>query len=189
MRWFGLDMSELFRIIPQRAIARCFLLLFYLDLILQEEREPRKRRRGKKRKKPLDPEFTPLSNGRSTTNDDVRRVLPRWLAQPTPVVSDLANRLLPVDEMPGLRASFVERLKANGITSFFPVQSAVIPHLLDSSSRWFRPPDVCVSAPTGSGKTLAFVVPLVQALSNRTVPRIRAVVVLPVQDLATQVAR
>ena len=51
----------------------------------------------------------------------------------------------------------------------------------------FRPHDVCVSAPTGSGKTLAFVLPIVQALRNRVVPRVRALVVLPVQDLATQV--
>ena len=47
----------------------------------------------------------------------------------------------------------------------------------------FRPHDVCVSAPTGSGKTLAFVLPIVQALRNRVVPRVRALVVLPVQDL------
>ena len=46
---------------------------------------------------------------------------------------------------------------------------------------------MCVSAPTGSGKTLAFVLPIVQALRNRVVPRVRALVVLPVQDLATQV--
>lgn len=44
-----------------------------------------------------------------------------------------------------------------------------------------------MSAPTGSGKTLAYVLPLVQALRNRTVPRIRALVLLPVQELATQV--
>ena len=45
----------------------------------------------------------------------------------------------------------------------------------------FRPHDVCVSAPTGSGKTLAFVLPIVQALKGRIVPKVRALVVLPVQ--------
>jgi len=66
-----------------------------------------------------------------------------------------------------------------------------------------------VSAPTGSGKTLgskvlfllslpvvdfmtnfeisAFVIPIVQALKSRVVPRVRALVILPVQELATQV--
>ena len=44
-----------------------------------------------------------------------------------------------------------------------------------------------MSAPTGSGKTLAYVLPLVQALKSRTVPRIRALVLLPVQELVSQV--
>ena len=46
------------------------------------------------------------------------------------------------------------------------------------------------AAPGGKlmpGKTLAFVLPIVQALSTRIVPRVRALVILPVQDLATQV--
>ena len=81
----------------------------------------------------------------------------------------------------------------------------------------YRPSDVCCSAPTGSGKTLAFVLPVVQvpkifylefeifvtfkvrvfqqkftnlflqALKNRVVCRVRALVVLPVRDLAAQV--
>ena len=70
----------------------------------------------------------------------------------------------------------------------FPVQRLVIPKLISNlKSQLFRPGDVCVSAPTGSGKTLAFVLPIVQSLRNRVVPRVRALVVLPTQDLATQV--
>lgn len=49
------------------------------------------------------------------------------------------------------------------------------------------PNDICVSAPTGSGKTLAFVLPILQVLYKRIIPKIRALVVLPVQDLANQV--
>ena len=52
---------------------------------------------------------------------------------------------------------------------------------------FLRPNDICVSAPTGSGKTLAFVVPILQALHHRVVTQIRALVVLPVKDLALQV--
>jgi len=67
----------------------------------------------------------------------------------------------------------------------------VIPWLLASLQRpaMYWPSDVCVSAPTGSGKTLAFALPIIQALYSRLTPQIRALVVLPVQDLAKQVAK
>lgn len=91
-----------------------------------------------------------------------------------------------------LAKSLRRLLKANGVRYLFPVQAAVIPFLI----RGYRhrdvvyPRDICVSAPTGSGKTLAFVLPVIQALtSTRTTnnKRIRALVVLPTQDLAAQV--
>ncbi|PSN55931.1 hypothetical protein C0J52_00470 [Blattella germanica] len=65
----------------------------------------------------------------------------------------------------------------------------VIPWLLTAHTkpRQYWPHDICVSAPTGSGKTLAFVIPIVQALRHRVVVRVRALIVLPVQDLAVQV--
>ena len=62
----------------------------------------------------------------------------------------------------------------------------VLPRLLNPHPR-YRPSDLCVAAPTGSGKTLAFVLPVVQALAGRLVPRVRCVAVLPTQDLASQV--
>lgn len=71
----------------------------------------------------------------------------------------------------------------------FSVQAQVIPWLLSTMNRpsMYWPSDLCVSAPTGSGKTLAFVLPIIQALQSRLTPQIRAMVVLPVQDLAKQV--
>ena len=46
---------------------------------------------------------------------------------------------------------------------------------------------MCVSAPTGSGKTLAYVLPLLHVLNRVVVRRLRALIVLPTQNLADQV--
>lgn len=48
-------------------------------------------------------------------------------------------------------------------------------------------PDILVNAATGSGKTLAYAIPIVQDLSRRVVPKLRAVVLLPTRPLITQV--
>ena len=130
--------------------------------------------------------FTPLGEQEVTGKNKVRRVLPKWLSNPDTVSVNLSDQQMPVDQLPGLGKALVEKLKEHQISYFFPVQRQVIPHLLNRN-KYFRPADLCVSAPTGSGKTLAFVLPLVQLLSGRVVPRVRALVVLPVQDLATQV--
>ena len=132
--------------------------------------------------------FTSLGNQDRKDHAKVRRVLPKWLANPNIVSMDLADQQMAVADMTLLDSSILDTLKANGVDYFFPVQRQVIPHLLDTKhQQFFRPSDICVSAPTGSGKTLAFVLPIVQALKSRIVPRVRALVILPVQDLAAQV--
>ncbi|CAL4142225.1 unnamed protein product, partial [Meganyctiphanes norvegica] len=85
--------------------------------------------------------------------------------------------------------SFIDLLRKPVLAnSLFPIIDSVFPKYLETiNALSYRPRDICVSAPTGSGKTLAFVLPIVQALSGRTVPRIRALVLLPVQELAIQV--
>ena len=81
-----------------------------------------------------------------------------------------------------------ENLNALHITSFFPVQSTLIPILLTNNrSSCIYPRDICCSAPTGSGKTLAYAVPLVQVLHSRSIVRLRALVLLPSRELAQQV--
>ncbi len=159
--------------------------------VLQEQKgkKSKKKKKSKENKKSEQTEFTTLGEQPGQKRAKVRRVLPDWLANPDVVSVDLkGDRRVEVGQMEGLDGDLRERLASRGIESFFPVQAQVIPHLLDSPrNRLFRPGDVCVSAPTGSGKTLAFVLPLVQALRRRVVPRVRAVVVLPVQDLAAQV--
>ena len=75
---------------------------------------------------------------------------------------------------PGLSEAMVSRLHRQGVRHFFPVQRQIVPLLLASGGRTlpYRPSDMCVSAPTGSGKTLAFVVPIVESLRGRMVPKV-----------------
>ena len=169
----------------------------------ESEEKAGKKKRKKRKKKPdaNDDDSDPSATGFTVLGEDldkkkakVRRVLPDWLANPDIVSVDYSEDQLPVEKMLGLDETTAAALKANGVSHFFPVQRQVIPRLLPkpedpgaNGGMYFRPHDVCVSAPTGSGKTLAFVVPIVQSLRGRVVPRVRALVILPVQDLATQV--
>ncbi|XP_063769071.1 ATP-dependent RNA helicase DDX51 [Pseudophryne corroboree] len=123
-------------------------------------------------------------------------VLPQWLANPNLVQKGVKDNLVPIHDFPGLHPKLLKKLEANKVKSFFPVQTEVIPAILDSCSHSFllgrsgyRPRDICVSAPTGSGKTLSFVVPIVQALLQRVVCEVRALVMLPTKELAQQVCK
>lgn len=88
----------------------------------------------------------------------------------------------------GLTAELSEILREGmGITSLFPMQEAVFSYLQDASAKRIVG-DVILCAPTGSGKTLAYALPIVQGIIGRKLPRLRAIIVLPTRDLATQVA-
>ena len=91
---------------------------------------------------------------------------------------DFASLLPPLDS----RLEAV--LRRDGVNHLFPVQTAVWEALAGGAASAH---DVCVCAPTGSGKTLAYALPVVAALSNRVVCRLRALIVLPTHDLAQQV--
>uniref|UniRef100_A0A8C6RRC1 ATP-dependent RNA helicase n=1 Tax=Nannospalax galili TaxID=1026970 RepID=A0A8C6RRC1_NANGA len=126
----------------------------------------------------------------------VQPFLPTWLAEPSPVRKSVTEGLIPIEDIPEVHPDLQKQLRAHGISSYFPVQAAVIPALLESAAGGFlvgrggyQPSDLCVSAPTGSGKTLAFVIPVVQALLHRVVCHIRALVVLPTKELAQQVSK
>ncbi|KAL6267417.1 hypothetical protein P5V15_000493 [Pogonomyrmex californicus] len=121
---------------------------------------------------------------------EVKRVLPDWLAHPEVVSADLNNgpNLEELESI--LDVKLMEVLRTNGIVKLFPVQFSIIKWLykcnMDRKLGWWLR-DTCVSAPTGSGKTLAYVLPIVQELQTRLVPKIRCLIVLPVQELAAQV--
>ncbi|XP_043277285.1 ATP-dependent RNA helicase DDX51 [Venturia canescens] len=135
-------------------------------------------------------EFMILGSGSKKKAKAVHRVLPRWLAHPEIISSDLSSGPDLEDLKGDLDPKLVEILKSNGLVKLFPVQASIIRWLLkcnrDRRIGWW-PRDTCVSAPTGSGKTLAYVLPVIQHLQSRLVPKIRCLAVLPVQELAAQV--
>ncbi|KAG7202950.1 hypothetical protein KM043_010087 [Ampulex compressa] len=134
--------------------------------------------------------FTILGAKSQKRKREVKRKLPDWLANPEIISIDLSTGPGLADLSSTLDLNLIETLAANGIDKLFPVQVSMITWLLkcdnDRKLGWW-PRDTCVSAPTGSGKTLAYVLPIVQMLQSRLVPRIRCLVVLPVQELAAQV--
>ena len=115
-----------------------------------------------------------------------KTVLPNWVLNPIVFDCEItSDHDLLVDNYSHIiDQSIVNKLKANGIQSFFPVQKHLIPYLIQSfnHSNLLRPRDVCVSSPTGSGKTLAFVIPVIQSLLQRIRTEIRVLIVLPVSD-------
>ncbi|CAI0544923.1 unnamed protein product, partial [Linum tenue] len=107
-------------------------------------------------------------------------VLP-WMRQPV----DVSHcEECPLDLLPCLDPRLMVALQELGFSSLFPVQVGVWQETIGPGA--FER-DLCINSPTGSGKTLAYALPIVQALSNRTVRCLRALVVLPTRDLALQV--
>ncbi|XP_066116974.1 ATP-dependent RNA helicase DDX51 isoform X2 [Saccopteryx bilineata] len=91
----------------------------------------------------------------------VQPFLPLWLAEPSCVKKTVTEDLVPIEDIPEVHPDLQKKLRAHGISSYFP----------------------------GSGKTLAFVIPVVQALLQRAVCQVRALVVLPTKELAQQVSK
>jgi superfamily II DNA/RNA helicase len=78
----------------------------------------------------------------------------------------------------------VDSLRAGGIDSPFPIQTATLPDSLAGR-------DILGRGRTGSGKTIAFAIPVVAALAAARRPAragsVRALVLVPTRELATQV--
>ena len=78
--------------------------------------------------------------------------------------------------------SFVRAVAAEGYTTPTPIQIEAIPRVLAGR-------DLLACAQTGTGKTAAFLLPLLQRLSARpSAGRIRALVLTPTRELASQIA-
>lgn len=107
--------------------------------------------------------------------------LPSWQKTPLEVPSDVHHSFKSL----GVPDSILANLHKHGLKDAFPIQSTVLPLLMNQDSK--HDGDICVSASTGSGKTLAYVLPLVASLKELTGPKLRAVIVVPTRELVKQV--
>lgn len=137
----------------------------------------------------LDSDFQILGKQVFEQRRKIRSVLPAWLAYPRVISNDLSDTTNQVLNLSYLDEKIKENLVSSGVHHLFPVQNEVIPFILNIQRKPspFWPRDVCCSAPTGSGKTLAFAVPIVQLLMQRVQRKVRALIILPVNELAEQV--
>lgn len=108
---------------------------------------------------------------------------PEWLRNPITVDH---NKRRPFIEL-GVHKILLQILKSQEKDIALPVQSAVLPLLLDKFVD--QRSDLCVAAATGSGKTLAYILPILQDLRTRKLVRLRAVVVVPTRSLVKQVTQ
>ena len=74
--------------------------------------------------------FAVLGEDLAKGRHKVRRVLPRWLANPDIVSVDLSDQQVAVTDMEGLDPVVLKNLASNGVTHFFPVQRQLIPYML-----------------------------------------------------------
>ncbi|KAK7731823.1 ATP-dependent RNA helicase dbp6 [Cytospora paraplurivora] len=120
------------------------------------------------------PEPVPQDTARPTYE-----TLPGWIANPIRVTPETKASFTDL----GVSDEATTKLQAQGYQQAFAVQTAVIPRLLPSSD---RQGDVVVSAATGSGKTLAYVLPMIRDVSQGTMTRLRALIVVPTRELVMQ---
>lgn len=136
-------------------------------------------------------DFMILGDDNFQRRQNVDVMLPNWLAHPSIISKNLTESTTPIEDVPYISSTLKKCLESMNIKHLFPVQEAVIPYILDVHTKPapFRPRDICVSAPTGSGKTLAYALPIVEHLLKRASREIRALIVLPVNELAVQVLK
>ncbi|KAL8725668.1 MAG: hypothetical protein Q9166_007211 [cf. Caloplaca sp. 2 TL-2023] len=106
--------------------------------------------------------------------------LPSWL---TNAVAASTSDTLPFDSL-SLNPAVMEALKAKGFIEAFAIQAAVLPLLLPGERHHHG--DLCIAASTGSGKTLAYALPMIEALRDKPVTRLRGLVVVPTRELVNQ---
>ncbi|KAI4198901.1 MAG: hypothetical protein LQ350_004966 [Teloschistes chrysophthalmus] len=106
--------------------------------------------------------------------------LPTWLREPTRVSE---AETLSFDQL-HLSPSIIATLKSKGYKEAFAIQAAVLPLLLPGQKQ--HDGDLCIAASTGSGKTLAYALPMIEALHDMPITRLRGLVVVPTRELVSQ---
>jgi ATP-dependent RNA helicase RhlE len=135
------------------------------------------------------PSLSPSSSNRVASNAGNGAQLgtsPTTVPTPrlSPLTPEVADAILasPFTSLK-LAAPIVRALIDDAYAQPTPIQTEVIPHLLDGR-------DVLACAQTGTGKTAAFVLPILQHLAMQPSPsrRVRALVLTPTRELAAQIA-
>ncbi|EDV29576.1 uncharacterized protein TRIADDRAFT_52102 [Trichoplax adhaerens] len=134
--------------------------------------------------------------GKKTSNNTTQSTplspnFPQWIAKPNYINS---HDKIKIDQVSYLQKFILKKLKKQGMSHLFPVQSTIIPTILKDYQHFglctpLPVHDICVSAPTGSGKTLVYVLPIIQVLMRRSVMLLRALILVPTADLAYQVKK
>ena len=95
-----------------------------------------------------------------------------------------------------LTPKLLQNIQSEFSTDTFPIQSILLDTVLPVLNRSLqltkknltrRVGDMLINASTGSGKTLAYSIPIIQALSGRTVSRLRVLIIVPTKLLIQQV--
>jgi ATP-dependent RNA helicase RhlE len=81
----------------------------------------------------------------------------------------------------GLAAPILAALKDKGYTQPTPIQRKSIAPIIEGR-------DIVACAQTGTGKTAAFCIPILQRLSERRAPGVRALILTPTRELAIQIS-
>ncbi|HOO47539.1 MAG TPA: DEAD/DEAH box helicase, partial [Deltaproteobacteria bacterium] len=81
----------------------------------------------------------------------------------------------------GLSETMLKTLAKKGFDTATPIQSSVIPFLLEEDH------DLVAQAETGTGKTAAFGIPIIESLDSPG-REVGALVMVPTRELALQVA-
>ncbi|MBT6069008.1 DEAD/DEAH box helicase [Candidatus Peregrinibacteria bacterium] len=82
----------------------------------------------------------------------------------------------------GLNPMILQAIAEIGFETPTPIQSATIPHLINSSD------DLIALAQTGTGKTAAFALPIIQQLDDRQ-RDVQSLILCPTRELAIQIAK
>lgn len=90
-----------------------------------------------------------------------------------------------------LSSFMIKNLEKMGFTEAFSVQISVLNMMLpENEAQKLKPDrvgDILVNASTGSGKTLAYLIPIIESLYRRVVPRVRVIILVPTKPLINQV--